>query len=359
MKKSIAMIAAIVMVGSVMSACGKSEDNNSDAGAATTTVAAAEESKAEEEESKTEESKAEETTKAAEDAPAEESKADAKDEKADESKSEDDKDAKEDKKDDDKKDKKAVSGEIGELTKAYNEKMEKNVFSMDVNVSMPMLGQDTEMKYSRNGDDLNMTANLLGMNMDIYKVGDKAVILLPDLEAYMEATPDDLESYNMDTYVLKDGAVFDGTEEKDGLTVENYTLDEEGSEYKYAYYYDDKGDLKKVIVNSDWTGEVTAEFSNLSFDAVEIKLPDTSKLEKYDQDNPSPEMGMKLMCSMFGITPEMVEKSGYTYEKLAELDEDKQMEAISKIAEENGLDMDGLLGSLMGGMSVESDDVVE
>ena len=342
MKKSIAMIAAVVMAGSVLSACGKSGDNSSDAAATTTTAAVAEESKSESaEESKAEESKAEETTKSAEEALAEESKADtdAKDDKADESKA-DTKDAKDEKK--------AASGEIGELTKAYNEKIGTNVFSMDVKVDMPMLGQETDMKYSRNGDDFNMTANLLGMNMDVYKVGNKAVALLPDLDAYIEMSEDQLSSFSMDTYALEEGAIFDGTEEKDGFTVENYTLDEDGTETKYAYYYDDKGDLKKVVLSNDWTGEVTAEYNNLTFDAVDIKLPDTSGLEKYDPENPSPEMGMKMMCAMFGITPEMVEKSGYTYKKLAELEEDKQMEVLTKIAEDNGLDMGGLLGSLMG-----------
>ncbi len=335
MKKTIAMLAAVVLAGSMMAGCGGTSDSSSESAAeTTTTAAAAEESKAEEtaeesaaeEESKAEESKAEET---------EESKAEEAADSALDITTE------------------APEGDIGELTRAYTDKVNSNVFTMEATLDIPLLGSKSDMKYIRNGDDFNIAANFLGMNMDIYCVGGEAVVILPDMNAYMEATKEDIASYQVDTYVLQDGAVFEGTEEKDGFTVEKYKYDQDGMEIDTQYFFDDKGELKKVIASNDFTGDITAEYTTMSFEPVEIKLPDTSKYEKYDPENPDPVMGVKAMCSMYGITEDMVKNSGYTYEQLAEMDDDKAQETLNKIAEDNGLQPGGAFGALFAGAGDE------
>ena len=330
MKKTIAMIAALIMAGSVLTACGSSNNGGSDSAAATTTVAA--------EESKAEESKSEESM--ADESKAEESKAE--ESKADESKAEE-----------------AVP-ELGPLTAAYNENVSANNYSMKIKLSAMAI--ESEMRFDRCGDDYYADLDIFGMHMQVYKVGDKAVTLLPDADAYLEGDGG-IDISQLDTYVVPADSTYVGSEEVDGFIVETYTtpfdmgdmeIDETDSESgasdvaETKYYYDELSNLKKIVTTAPFVGESIVEFEDLSFMNTKIEMPDTSKLTVYDPENPDPVVAGKLVCAFYGVTEDMLKKAGESYESVGKMDDETVQETLGKIASDNGLDVEEMFDELTG-----------
>ena len=316
MKKFCALLISVIMAAAVMTSCGDADssskkDSSKAAADTTVTTAAPDEENKETETEKAEESKPEET-KATEDVAPEESKPEEESSAPDENK-----------------------GKVGPLAKAYSDKIANGVFSVKMKVTSSLTGSvDAELKANKG--DTYTHANIGGLETEIYKVGGKTVTVFPGLNAYKEG--DAGEELNVSVYQLDEAAVFVGSGEEDGLKYESYKLDETGtSDFDTKYYFDADGNVKKIVTDTGIAGEITVEFDEISFDNVEIKLPDTSGMLSYEELAQDPAVALKATLQMFGITEDMVKKSGYTYEQLLKVDEGNLMSVIKKIADDNGV----------------------
>lgn len=247
------------------------------------------------------------------------------------------------------------SAGFGPLAKAYSDKIASGVFDIEATITNSFTG---EMPFTMavNGSDFHVIMSVFGMNMNIYSVGGETYTVIPATEMYIKGEAVDLSEMNLDAYALDDNYSYIETVEEDGFVIEKYSVksdisfsgedgvevstDEEASTGTADYYFDADGNLKKVISSSELSGDVTVEFTKLEFDNVTIELPDMEGwTEIADESDLGPVDEVKMRLGMMGITKQMVEDAGYTYEQLAELDDDALEEAIGKIAEDNGISL--------------------
>lgn len=240
---------------------------------------------------------------------------------------------------------------LGPLGNAYNNKVAAGKLQMEAKIDMT---GDQPIVLEKNGDDIHMQMSFFGMNLNIYQVDGKAYQLIPAAEMYAVVPPDQISAYTDTDYAegLDDSYTFVESYEEDGFTVEKYTVKEdlvisvaEGVSYEMdetaqestAYlYFDADGNLKKQKVEGAMSTEV--EFTKLEFEDVPVELPDISSWMEVTEDSElSPADEVRMNAGMMGITKDMIEAAGYTYESLAEMDEDAQSEALQKIAEDNGI----------------------
>ena len=330
MKKIIAMLAALTMSAAMFTACGDIDSSGD-------TKSSADKSAAESAEA------ADETESTAEAA-----------ESADETESTDDAVGEDDNKGGDDNEGNKSEGELGPLGKAYNDKVSAGNVQMEAKIDM--MG-DQPVIMEKNGDNIHMKMSLFGMNLDIYQVDGKCYNLIPASEMYIIIPEEQAAMYTENDYAdgIADGSVFVESYEEDGFTVEKYTVKEEmvvslaegvsmdmedtAQESTVLYYFDSDGNLKKIVTQGMM--DTTVEFTKLAFEDVPVEMPDLSGWEEVTQDSITPVNQVKLTAGMMGITKEMIEAAGYTYEQIAEMDEDKQQEVIEKIAADNGITIGG------------------
>ena len=189
----------------------------------------------------------------------------------------------------------AATGD-GALTKAYTEKMASGDFAVEMKAEV--MGMETNLALKKASDDMYCKLDLFGETIEIYKVGDTAVAVLPSEKKYGEVPEEQLASYtsSVSTYTLDENATFVGSAEEDGMTVETFKVplnvelgegvtmeSSEDNDTEMKYYFDADGNLKKVVSNSPMVGETTVEITSLSFEDVKIELPDLSDYEKVEQ----------------------------------------------------------------------------
>ena len=189
-----------------------------------------------------------------------------------------------------------VTGD-GALTKAYTEKMKSGKFSLGMKAEV--MGMETEMGMAMNGEDFFVSLDLFGEKVDVYKVGEKVLAVLPNQQKYAETTADQIGSIldAVSTYSLDENAEYLGTTEEDGFTVESFkipakvelgegvTMDSDTDlSTESKYYFDADGNLKKIVSSSSLAGDTTVEITSLSFDDVTIELPDVSGYEEVQPD---------------------------------------------------------------------------
>ena len=333
MKKILAMLAALAMSAAMLTACGdtdssgdtKSSADKSAAESAEAPDAASEGAENKDNESKDNESKDNET----------------KDSEGDDNMGGDDNGG-------------TAEGKLGPLGQAYNDKISAGKIQMEAKVDM--MGNQPVI-VEKNGSDMHMQMSLFGMNLNIYQIGDKCYNLIPASKMYMSIPAEQAAMYTENDYAdgIADGSVFVESYEEDGFTVEKYTvkqemvvslaegvsmdMDESAQESTALYYFDADGNLKKIVTQGMM--DTTVEFTKLAFEDVPVEMPDLSGWEEVTQDSITPVNQVKLTAGMIGITKEMIEDAGYTYESIAEMDEDKQNEVIQKIAEDNGITIGG------------------
>ncbi|MBR6044955.1 MAG: hypothetical protein IKP47_04890 [Ruminococcus sp.] len=310
LKKISAILVSVVMAAMMMTACGDSDSSSkSDKSSKKDTSSVAATDSDGDEDSKTEDSKDE--SKEEESTP-DESKEPAPDESEDESKGGD-----------------VNTDEMGPLTAAFIQKMAGKKFTAEVETQIAGLNMGSGFTIKCNGDDSYVTASVSGMNIEVYTVGGKTVTVIPSLNAYMEGA---MEGMNMSVGELNvpSGFSYKGSSEEEGKTVESY---EDSNGYTYKYFFGSDGNPTKIAATSGGS-ESVVNFKSISFDAPAIELPDTSGMTVYDPSAAasSPTEAIKSALSMLGVTEEALKKAGYTYEQLAELDQDQLMEVISQIS---------------------------
>ena len=301
MKKTIAVIASVLMCAAVFAGCGKKTEDSSAPATETTTTTAEEVSSVEDTSSEDESARKEIETN-------------------------------------------------GDYAKAYTEKIAGGVYSIDAVINMPMFGE-TPMTVKVNGNDLYANITTLGVNVEVYQVDGKTYNMMPQVQSYMITESKTLQELGVSTYELPAEAKFLGSYEENGLIVEKFELPTvtvsedisldvsiDGGSYEAEYYFDNSGNLKQIKTEVPLLGETVFEVKNISFDDVTIELPDlTDWTEMKEGEQLDKAATIKMGLSIYGVTEEMLTEAGYTYEQLAEMEEDEVTEIITKIAEDNGL----------------------
>lgn len=301
MKKTIAVIASVLMFAAVLAGCGKKAEDSSAPATETTTTTAEEVSSVEDTSSEDESTRKEIETN-------------------------------------------------GDYAKAYTEKIAGGVYSIDAVINMPMFGE-TPMTVKVNGNDLYANITTLGVNVEVYQVDGKTYNMMPQVQSYMITESKTLQELGVSTYELPAEAKFLGSYEENGLIVEKFELPTvtvsedisldasiDGGSYEAEYYFDNSGNLKQIKTEVPLLGETVFEVKNISFDDVTIELPDlTDWTEMKEGEQLDKAATIKMGLSIYGVTEEMLTEAGYTYEQLAEMEEDEVTEIITKIAEDNGL----------------------
>ena len=199
------------------------------------------------------------------------------------------------------------SKEIGELTKAFNDKIKSNVYSIELRSNMPDLGLGDEVPtetttiVKRNGDDFYAKVNFFGMDLEVTKIGSQVYTVVPSEKAYSVASDLPVDLAQIDSYSLNEKAVYQGTETEGEFTVETYNVPidmelgegvtyEGETETPTKYYYDKDGVLKKIVTDSSAIGKVTVEVVSLDFENISIEEPDTTGLTKVEPDEVSEEV---------------------------------------------------------------------
>ncbi|MBR6337858.1 MAG: hypothetical protein IKR76_09050 [Ruminococcus sp.] len=177
----------------------------------------------------------------------------------------------------------------GALTKAYTEKMKEGNYAIEMKASV--MGMDTNIALKQNGDDMYALLDLFGEQMEIYKIGDSATVVMPSEKQYGEVPADQIAAYtgSVSTYTIDENSTFVGTSEEDGMTVETFKVpmemelgegvtvgDDADTDNEVKYYYDADGNLKKIVTTSPMIGESAVEITSLKFGDVKIELPDRS-----------------------------------------------------------------------------------
>ncbi len=327
MKKILAMTLSLIMCGAMFVSCGDTDssskadkDSSSSSAAESSSSAADAQSKADDAENSSEESST-----------------------ADESSAADTEDA--------------SSGEVnaaenneGALGKAFTEKINTGVYDIEGVMTSEFTGE-TPVVMTYNNNDFHVIVSMLGTNIEMYGVDGKIYQVVPAAQMYSIMDDDDAAQLNISSYGLDENYKFKGTSEKDGYTVESYdvfakveaaegvTVEQSDEPDGSAdYYFDSDGELKKIVTSLPLMGDTTIEFTKVSFDDVKIELPDMSSWQEFKQgDELSDADKIRMQLGVFGITKEMVEKAGSTYEDFAKLDEDAQRELVKKIAADNGI----------------------
>ena len=301
MKKTIAVIASVLMCAAVFAGCGKKTEDSSAPATETTTTTAEEVSSVEDTSSEDESTRKEIETN-------------------------------------------------GDYAKAYTEKIAGGVYSIDAVINMPMFGE-TPMTVKVNGNDLYANITTLGVNVEVYQVDGKTYNMMPQVQSYMITESKTLQELGVSTYELPAEAKFLGSYEENGLIVEKFELPTvtvsedisldasvDGGSYEAEYYFDNSGNLKQIKTEVPLLGETVFEVKNISFDDVTIELPDlTDWTEMKEGEQLDKAATIKMGLSIYGVTEEMLTEAGYTYEQLADMEEDEVTEIITKIAEDNGL----------------------
>ena len=197
------------------------------------------------------------------------------------------------------------SNEIGELTKAFSDKIKGNVYAIEL--KMPGIALDDEAPaetttiVKRNGDDFYAKVNFLGMDLEVTKIGSQVYTVVPSEKAYSVASDLPVDLDQIDSYSLNEKAVYQGTETEGEFTVETYNVPidmelgegvtyEGETETPTKYYYDKDGVLKKIVTDSSAIGKVTVEVVSLDFENIKIEEPDTTGLTKVEPDEVSEEV---------------------------------------------------------------------
>ena len=192
-------------------------------------------------------------------------------------------------------DEKSAAEGDGALTKAYTEKMKEGNYAVEMKASV--MGMDTNIAIKQNGDDMYALLDLFGEQMEIYKIGDSATVVMPSEKQYGEVPADQIAAYtgSISTYTIDENSTFVGTSEEDGMTVETFKVpmemelgegvtvgDDADTDNEVKYYYDADGNLKKVVTTSPMVGESAVEITSLKFGDVKIELPDLSGYTKVE-----------------------------------------------------------------------------
>ncbi|MBR1383199.1 MAG: hypothetical protein IJ555_05230 [Ruminococcus sp.] len=244
----------------------------------------------------------------------------------------------------------------GDYTKAYSEKIKGGVYAMDGVITMPMFGE-TPMAVKVNGSDLYANITTLGVYVEVYQVDGKTYNLMPQVQSYMVTEAKTLQELGVSTYDLPSGSSYLRSYEENGLIVEEFEIPTvvvaddvsedvqidlgDNTSYVAKYYFDNSGLLKKVVSETPMLGETVFEINSLTFDDVVIELPDLSEwTEMKEGEQLDKAASLKMGLAIYGITEEMITDAGYTYEQLAEMEEEEVTEILTKIAEDNGLSFD-------------------
>ncbi|MBQ6675391.1 MAG: hypothetical protein IJM75_04610, partial [Ruminococcus sp.] len=122
------------------------------------------------------------------------------------------------------------AGEAGPLTQAFTDKLKDKNYAIETKTTIPGMEDlgmgETNLNVKMNGDDFYVSMDLLGTAIEMTKLGDKCIAIVPEEKSYTEVSPDEIgmDISELQSYVPNDKATFVGSAEEDGFTVETYNV---------------------------------------------------------------------------------------------------------------------------------------
>ena len=206
-------------------------------------------------------------------------------------------------------------------------------------ITLRVLGETAdpvECRMVRNGDNGLVTMRRSGVYSIFYTISGESTMLLPEINCYRSI--DGQNSFgNAFIKLGKDDMLYDITENKDEVT-EVYKPSDPAAKETYYFTFDKAtGELKKAVTESEGSETVTTNVEHMEWNSGPIELPDLTGWDDISDDaSVSDVTAIKVSFYTRGITPDMVEKEGYTYEQLARMDPDETDEISRQILEKAG-----------------------
>lgn len=229
----------------------------------------------------------------------------------------------------------ASSEENKTLTEKMMENMKAGEYSIDITVSGLESSGDTDCKITAHDGKTFTSLNYGGIYTEFYSIDDKTYLLMPDVNFYQIS--DESKPFADGLFSIGEGDSLSSAKTENGETTEIYTsvdsTAESGStDEKFTFVYDEEtGELKSITSEtSSGTTEVTV--NSINWSGADINLPDLTGWEDMsDSENLDHKSQLKLSLYYMGITEEDLDKAGYTYDDLADMDDDKLAEALSDL----------------------------
>lgn len=226
----------------------------------------------------------------------------------------------------------ASSDNSDTLARQLSDNLDLGEYAIDMVISGD--GYDSAMPCKMTAKDgsgfVSMTVS--GVYTEFYTVDGVTYMLMPDIACY-EITGDE-GSFSGNAFVkVSDDDVLTDTYTEDGRITEVFSsLDSDGSTETYTFVFDEE-ELTLISLTAETAdGTTLTEINSISLSGVDIELPDLSGWQNVsDTDSVDDVTYMKLTLYYMGITEEMVEEAGYTFDEIAAMDESELNDLLSEM----------------------------
>lgn len=204
----------------------------------------------------------------------------------------------------------------------------------DYDISLRVLGETAdpvECRIIRNGSDGIVTMKRSGVYSEFYTIAGESVMLLPDIRCYRNIDGQNTFG-NAFIKLGKGDMLFDITENKGEITEVYKPSDSSVKEVYYFTFDKETGALKRAVTESLGAETVTTNVESIVWSSEPVTMPDLTGWDNISDDADITDIAaIKVSFYTRGITPEMVEKEGYTYEQLAQMEPEETDEISRKI----------------------------
>lgn len=195
---------------------------------------------------------------------------------------------------------------------------------------------DVVSRIVRSGNNGCVTMTSDGIESEFYNVNGSSYLLLPEIKCFRRLAGQGTFGNAFVKLGEKD-MLFDITETDTEIT-EVYKPTYSNLKETYYFTFDKAtGEIKRAVTKEDGAEEVVTEVLSMVWKADEIEMPDLTGWDDISDDaDVSDATSMKFIFYRKGITPDMVEKAGYTFEQIAHMSTEESDALADKILAEQG-----------------------
>ena len=194
---------------------------------------------------------------------------------------------------------------------------------------------ETVCRIVRSGKDGLVAMDSAEIYSEFYTVGGKKYMLLPVIKCYKKIGEE--SSFGNAFIKLGENDMLYNIEETENEITEIYKPSESSLRETYYFTFDKStGAIKKAVTEDNGVLSVITRIESLDWRTETVALPDLDDWFDFSDDVlVSDVTALKVSYYTRGITPEMVEKAGYTYEQISKFDPDKIEEVSRELLEKN------------------------
>lgn len=225
-------------------------------------------------------------------------------------------------------------GQIAEMQQTLAARFSERLDCDDYDVTIRT--DDVESRIIRSGNNgfVQMTSD--GIESEFYNVNGSSYLLLPEIKCFRRIAGQGTFGNAFVKLGEKD-MLFDITETDTEIT-EVYKPTYSNLKETYYFTFDKAtGEIKRAVTKEDGAEEVVTEVLSMVWKADEVELPDLTGWDDISDDAAVSDVAsMKFVFYRKGITPDMVEKAGYTFEQIAQMSTEESDELADTILNEQG-----------------------